>query len=71
MTEEQPHVVVNPPDEDGGRTVRIGDQIVGRAFAMGDVVEFLRRAGWLDAEEWPPIDWRGGGPEVWSPEPPA
>ncbi|MFB6626481.1 MULTISPECIES: hypothetical protein [unclassified Streptomyces] len=70
MSEEQPHVVVMPPDEGGGRTVRIGPQIAGRAFSMGDVVEFLRRAGWLDAEEWPPIEWRGGGPEVWTPEPP-
>ena len=71
MDEEQPHVVVNPPGPDGGRTVRIGDDIPGRAFSMGDVVEFLRRAGWLDAESWPPIEWRGGGPEVWAPEPPA
>ncbi|MFG3349529.1 hypothetical protein ACGF1Z_31280 [Streptomyces sp. NPDC048018] len=67
MDEEQPHVVVMPPGEDGGRTVRIGPQIVGRAFGMTDVVEFLRRAGWLDAEDWPPIDWRGGGPEVCRP----
>ncbi|MFB7832037.1 hypothetical protein [Streptomyces sp. NPDC056056] len=66
MDEEQPHVVVMPPDKGGGRTVRIGPQIAGRAFSMGDVVEFLRRAGWLDAEEWPPIEWRGGGPEVWA-----
>lgn len=34
------------------------------------VVEFLRRAGRLDTETWPPLKWRGGGREVWTPEPP-
>ncbi|MFE2556001.1 hypothetical protein ACFXGT_08185 [Streptomyces sp. NPDC059352] len=73
MDEEQaqPHVVVNPPDDEGGRTVRIDGEISGRAFSLTDLVEFLRREGWLDAESWPPIEWRGGGPEVWSPEPPT
>jgi hypothetical protein len=68
---EKPKVVVAPPDEDGGRTVRIDGRISGRAFALRDVIEFLRRAGWLDEEEWPPIEWRGGGPEHWSPAPPT
>ncbi|MFJ6578398.1 hypothetical protein ACIQMY_20805 [Streptomyces sp. NPDC091368] len=71
MSEEQPHVVVYPPDEQGGRRVRIDGEISGMARNLTDVIEFLRRAGWLDAEEWPPIEWRGGGPEVWTPEPPA
>lgn len=71
MSEHVPKVVVYPPDDEGGRTVRIDGEVSGRAFNLGDVIEFLRRAGWLDADEWPPIEWRGGGPEVWSPEPPA
>ncbi|MFF3604157.1 hypothetical protein [Streptomyces sp. NPDC002463] len=40
------------------------------AHSLTDVVEFLRRAGWLDTETRPPLKWRGGGPEVWTPEPP-
>ncbi|MFE2323607.1 hypothetical protein ACFXD5_06735 [Streptomyces sp. NPDC059385] len=64
MTE--PRVVVYPPDPDGTRRVRIDGEILGRAFGLNDVIEFLRRAGWLDEESWPPIEWRGGGPEVWS-----
>ncbi|WP_369147025.1 hypothetical protein [Streptomyces sp. R44] len=61
-----PHVVVYPPDEDGTRRVRVDGEILGRARGLNDVIEFLRRAGWLDEEEWPPIEWRGGGPEVWT-----
>lgn len=62
----QPQVVVNPPDEEGGRTVWIDGVLSGRAFSLTDLVEFLHRAGWFDQESWPPIEWRGGGPEVWS-----
>jgi hypothetical protein len=65
-----PVVIVYPPDEDGGRRVRIDGVISGRAFRVEDVAEFLRRAGLegvddLDvvAAEW--IVWRGGGPDVW------
>ncbi|MFB7589350.1 hypothetical protein [Streptomyces sp. NPDC056169] len=61
MSEEQPRVVVYLPDDQGGRRVRIDGEISGMAYAMKDVIEFLRRAGWLDAEKWPPIEWRGGG----------
>ncbi|MFB7866980.1 hypothetical protein [Streptomyces sp. NPDC056069] len=70
MSEHVPKVVVYPPDDEGGRTVRIDGEVSGRAFRLADVIEFLRRAGWADADEWPPIEWRGGGPEVWAPEPP-
>ncbi|MEU3072197.1 hypothetical protein [Streptomyces laurentii] len=52
----EPPIVVYPPDEDGGRRVRIDGTIVGRAFAMKDVVEFLRCAGHPDVEDWPAID---------------
>ncbi|MCI3277545.1 hypothetical protein [Streptomyces cylindrosporus] len=63
-------VIVYPPDEDGGRRVRIDGVILGRAFRVRDIVEFLRRAG---LEDWDRIDvitsklieWRGGGPDEW------
>jgi hypothetical protein len=65
-----PMVIVYPPDEDGGRRVRIDGEISGRAFSLADVVEFLRRAGLEGVEDtdvvradW--IVWRGGGPLVW------
>ncbi|MHA4776045.1 hypothetical protein L1085_016235 [Streptomyces sp. MSC1_001] len=66
MDEEKPLVVVYPPDDQGGRRVRIDGQISGMAYSLADVIEFLRRAGWIDEESWPPIEWRDGGPEVWS-----
>ncbi|MFI8104724.1 hypothetical protein [Streptomyces sp. NPDC086023] len=67
-------VIVYPPDEDGGRRVRCDGEILGRAFGPGDVIEFLRRAG-LDPDDvdLPApglIEWRGGGPAVWSSEAP-
>ncbi|MDQ0990739.1 hypothetical protein [Streptomyces sp. V3I7] len=67
-------VIVYPPAEDGGRRVRVGDDFVGMAYTMLDIVEFLRRAGLEDVEVddvatsplsgW--IEWRGGGPEAWA-----
>lgn len=69
--EHQPTVVVGPPDaQDGGRTVRIDGHISGRAFKFEDLLEFLRRAGWLEETGWPEIEWRGGGPEDWPGPPP-
>lgn len=63
-------VIVYPPDEDGGRRVRVDGTILGRAFRLLDVVAFLQEAGLQDWDEmdvvradW--IDWRGGGPDVW------
>ena len=67
---EQTRVIVYPPDETGGRRVRVDGEILGMAYGLADVVEFLRRAGWYDEDAWPPSEWRGGGSEVWSPEPP-
>lgn len=66
-------VIVYPPDPDGGRRVRCDGEILGRAFGPADVLEFLRRAG-LDPDAAAPygahlIDWRGGGPAVWHPQP--
>ncbi|MFI9154520.1 hypothetical protein [Streptomyces sp. NPDC053367] len=65
-----PVVIVYPPDEDGGRRVRIDGEILGRAFGLRDVAEFLRRAGLegVEASDVPGlagIEWRGGGPGVW------
>ncbi|MGW3166966.1 hypothetical protein ACWC9Q_29730 [Streptomyces sp. NPDC001142] len=63
-------VVVYPPDEDGGRRVRVDGEILGRAYGLRDLVEFLRRAGLETADETLAttsalIEWRGGGPETW------
>lgn len=65
-----PTVIVYPPDEEGGRRVRVDGEILGRATSLADVTEFLRRAGLEDVDEvdvagagW--IVWRGGGPDDW------
>jgi len=63
-------VVVYPPDEDGGRRVRFDGEILGRAYGLRDIAEFLRRAGIEDVDEsyvaeFGLIEWRGGGPEEW------
>ena len=63
-------VVVYPPDEDGGRRMRVDGVLLGRAYRLGDVAEFLRHAGIEDADEAYVaasglIEWRGGGPDVW------
>jgi len=62
-------VIVYPPDEEGGRRVRVDGTILGRAFRLRDVVAFLETAGLqgiddLDVAgaEW--IEWRGG-PDAW------
>ena len=70
---DQTQVTVHPVAPTGGRRVTAHvhgvDSILGLAHSMADIVEFLRRAGWADEEDWPPIMWRGGGPEVWSEAP--
>ncbi|WP_327401997.1 hypothetical protein OG194_18855 [Streptomyces sp. NBC_01288] len=63
-------VVVCPPDEDGGRRVRVDSEILGRAYGLEDIAEFLRRAGIEDVDEAYVaesglIEWRGGGSDVW------
>ncbi|GAA3374685.1 hypothetical protein [Streptomyces racemochromogenes] len=74
---DETQIVVHPVSPSGGRKVTahaLGvDADLGRAFMPADVVEFLRRAGLedVDLSEAGPIEWRGGGPEVWTPEPPA
>ncbi|MEU8435492.1 hypothetical protein AB0F18_21790 [Streptomyces sp. NPDC029216] len=65
-------VIVYPPDAEGGRRVRVDGEILGRALGPGDLLELLRRAG-LDPDDVRLddallIEWRGGGPAVWSPD---
>ncbi|THA46212.1 hypothetical protein [Streptomyces sp. A1136] len=67
--------MVYPPDAQGGRRVRCDGEILGRALGPTDLLEFLRRAG-LDPDDVSLdyagfIEWRGGGPSVWAPEPGA
>ncbi|GGZ91495.1 hypothetical protein ACFOOM_23735 [Streptomyces echinoruber] len=66
----QPRVVVYPPDEDGGRRVRVAGTLLGRAFSLRDVVALLREAGLRGWEErdvvrTDRVQWRGGGPGEW------
>ncbi|MBQ1096321.1 hypothetical protein KBY55_09515 [Streptomyces sp. b94] len=63
-------VVIYPPDENGGRRVRVDGQVLGRAFDVQDVARFMQEAGLQDWGEMEVvrsglIDWRGGGPDVW------
>ncbi|MEU0675449.1 hypothetical protein ABZ330_21660 [Streptomyces sp. NPDC006172] len=63
-------VVVHPPSPSGGRRVRVDGEILGLAYSLADVAEFLRRAGLegidaADVAESHLIEWRGGGPRVW------
>ncbi|WP_217143287.1 hypothetical protein [Streptomyces sp. AC627_RSS907] len=65
-----PPVVVYPPDETGGRRVRVDGASLGRAYDLQDVARFLQEAGlqgWdeMDVVRSPLIEWRGGGPDVW------
>lgn len=65
-------MIVYPPDSDGARRVRVDGEILGRAYGLWDIAEFLRRAGLdgLDASDVaasPLIEWRGGGPQEWMP----
>ncbi|WP_030568532.1 hypothetical protein [Streptomyces aureocirculatus] len=64
-------VVIYPPDEDGGRRVRADGSILGLAYSVRDVVAFLQEAGlqgWdeMDVVRSALIEWRGGGPAVWT-----
>ncbi|MFK0238617.1 hypothetical protein [Streptomyces vinaceus] len=65
-------IVVYPPDAEGGRRVRVDGEILGRALGPGDLLEFLRRAGLgpddVRLDDPLLIEWRGGGPAVWSPD---
>ncbi|MFE5397890.1 hypothetical protein ACFQ9U_25425 [Streptomyces sp. NPDC056568] len=63
-------VIVYPPDEEGGRRVRVDGEILGRAYGVQDVARFLQEAGLQDWDEMDVvrsrfIEWRGGGPDAW------
>jgi hypothetical protein len=63
-------VIVAPPSPSGGRRVRVNGEILGVAYGLADLAEFLRRAGLetydeTDLRDTALIEWRGGGPDVW------
>lgn len=65
-------VVVHPPSPTGGRRVTVDATILGVAYRLSDVVEFLRAAGLEDVDDLTVrtsglITWKGGGPDVWPP----
>lgn len=64
-------VTVYPPDVGGGRSVSVNGTILGLAFSAADVAALLQTAGMqgfgeMDVVRARGIDWRGGGPEVWT-----
>ncbi|MFE4329674.1 hypothetical protein ACFRQM_09480 [Streptomyces sp. NPDC056831] len=64
-------VIVSPPSPTGGRRVRVNGETLGLAYDLGDLVEFLRRAGLEGLDEVEVtrsglVEWRGGGPNVWT-----
>ncbi|MFF7446685.1 MULTISPECIES: hypothetical protein [unclassified Streptomyces] len=66
-------VVVYPPTADGGRRVRIDGHFVGIAYGVLDIAAFVQEAGLQDWDEMDVvrsslIEWRSGGPDVWTPE---
>ncbi|GGR32521.1 hypothetical protein [Streptomyces netropsis] len=67
---EHARIVVHPPSPSGGRQVTVGREVLGMAYGVIDLYEFLRRTGvsMEDARLDDPalIDWQGGGPGVWS-----
>ncbi|MFD0375795.1 hypothetical protein [Streptomyces sp. NPDC127112] len=63
-------VIVYPPDAEGGRRIRVDGEILGRATGLADIFEFLRQPGLdpadVDLADALFIEWRGGGPAVWT-----
>ncbi|MFJ8163835.1 hypothetical protein ACIRBY_23310 [Streptomyces sp. NPDC096136] len=75
---DRARIVVHPPAPTGGRRVvahiHAEDSILGTAYTLADVAEFLRRIGVDDPDAVlaagdPLMEWRGGGPEVWAASP--
>lgn len=62
-----PTMTVYPPDEEGGRCVRIDGQIAGRATSVEEIARLLEGAGWagVDVASAGWVVWRGGGPDAW------
>ncbi|MFJ6066553.1 hypothetical protein ACIQHU_26355 [Streptomyces tendae] len=70
MATDRP-VIVYSPDEQGGRRVRVDGTILGRARSVRDVAAFMQEAGLQEFDEMDVvrtglIEWRGGGPDVWT-----
>lgn len=63
----RPGIVVRAPALDGSRRVTAGDEILGVASHLDDVIEILRLADLdvIDVETSDLIEWQGGGPEDW------
>ncbi|MEV5239109.1 hypothetical protein AB0K89_08345 [Streptomyces cinnamoneus] len=66
-----PRIVVHPPSPaGGGRRVTVGAETLGHAHGLIDLLELLVKAGvGIDdarLEDTDMIDWRGGGPGMWS-----
>lgn len=66
----EPHVIVYPPSETGGRRVRIDGRLIGTAYSLHELTVFLQNeglTGWdeLDVAESDLIEWHEGGPELW------
>jgi len=64
---EYPSIVVHAPALDGSRRVTAGDETLGIAYHLDDVVEILRLADLdeIEVQESDIIDWQGGGPDDW------
>ncbi|MCX4578365.1 hypothetical protein [Streptomyces sp. NBC_01571] len=64
---DYPSIVVHAPGLDGSRRVTVGDETLGIAYHLDDVVEILRLADLdeIEVEESDIIDWQGGGPDDW------
>lgn len=70
MASDRP-VIVYPPDEQGGRRVRVDGAILGLAYSVEDVARFMQEAGLQEFDEMDVvrsdlIEWRGGGPDIWT-----
>lgn len=66
-----PRIVIHAPDEQGGRRVHVDGAILGMAYSVKDLREFLRRVGlpgWEDVDlaDEGLFKWEGGGPETWA-----
>ncbi|MER6393858.1 hypothetical protein ACFXEL_30190 [Streptomyces sp. NPDC059382] len=69
-----PRLVVHPPDRRGWRRVHCDGRSLGTAYRYEDIAVFLAAAGMegaqdVDLRDPGFVEWRGGGPEVWSASP--
>ncbi|MET9881148.1 hypothetical protein ABZZ36_42225 [Actinacidiphila glaucinigra] len=61
--------VAMPPSNPGGRVVWANDAVLGTAYRVADLLEFLRRAGInpdiISLVDEDAIEWRGAGADMW------